>query len=297
MQNNDQQAGQGQQQQQGQGQQQMPMNLANLYGNSQMSQEALLNMLRQQGAAGGQQGFSQQGGGQQQFGQDSGQGGMHGGDGGTSNQGMQQQGTQQGYGGFQGGFDPNQMMGMAGGMQGMGGFGGFQMNPNQMNNFFQGQGMMTQQGQSGGDQAQGNTNQITHAMGQAQATDFNAMNQQSMNQMGGQNGANQQMQLLQQMLQMQQAQQGQNQSMFPFGLTGAAGNTAAMYLNMVNQAGMGLGGGADQMQSMMPGMMGSAGGANQVLNPFARPDKKTKARKVWQSLLGILQLVHLRLLH
>lgn len=60
------------------------------------------------------------------------------------------------------------------------------------------------------------------------------------------------------------------------GLSGAAGVTAASYLNMAQQAGIGSGS-ADIQQSM--GMMGGASGGGAVLNPFARPGKPPKQRK------------------
>jgi hypothetical protein len=269
---------------------QMPMNMAAFgYG----GQEAFMNMMRQ-GQGGG---YPQQ----QQF--DANGQPMQGGEGapGDGQNPPNAMGMMQSPYGMPGmypgmGFDPMQMQGMAafGGFPGMPGFGVMDPSMQAMNPmFFQG-GM-----QQGDVMSQANA-----ALGQAQANTMNssavlagAMNAQGMNAMGANGMMNMNMNpmaammggggdpnmLFRQMQMMQQqgggnffgaqgpAAAGQQANMFGFG--SGAGVTAASYLSMAQQAGVGTGAAS---AGMMGSMVGGVGGP--ILNPY-EPGKKGKNRK------------------
>lgn len=203
-------------------------------------------------------------------------------------------------GGYPGMFDSSQMQGMTGfGFHMAGQAGGF-MDPSG-GMFLPG---MQQTAHCADDQNAGNAamSQANAALGQAQANTMSssaalAQGMAGMNPaaMAGAPGMMNPMamgdpnMLLRLMSQPQAAggmfggvpgQAGAQAGMFGLGagLSGAAGITAASYLNMAQQAGIGTGA-ADLQQSMMPGMMGTAAGSGAVLNPFARPGKPQKQRK------------------
>lgn len=215
---------------------------------------------------------------------------------------MQQMQQMQAMGGYPGMAGFPGMPGMAAGQAAMAGFGGF---PGMMGG--QGGGYMDpsmffgmQQAAAGAD-GQNAMSQASQALGQAQSAtqhSSQALAQNMMNpgmaMMGQQGmmgmnpmamGMGGDPQMLLRLMSQQQAGGmfgGAPQSAAPgmfglgAGLSGAAGVTAASYLNMAQQAGVGSGS-ADIQQSM--GMMGGAPGGGAVLNPFARPGKPPKQRK------------------
>ena len=271
MSNNDQQ----QQQQPAQQQGQMPAaNMAAFGYPPGTSQEALMQML--QGGGGGGQQYDANG---QPI---------------PGGQGMPQNSMMMGQGGYgMGMFDPSQMQQMQQ-MAGFGGFpmqGGFAMDPSGgMNMFFPGMQQQPQQGAAGagGDMTQAQTNTMNSSAALAQASGAMNPQQAAAMQQAGMGGQGMMMgdpgMLLRQMMQQQGnffggQQPGQQAQMFGLGagLSGAAGITAASYLNMAQQAGVGTG--AADLQASMPGsMMVGAGGAA-ILNPFAPTGKKIKKIK------------------
>jgi hypothetical protein len=273
---------------------QMPMNMAAFgYG----GQEAFMNMMRQ-GQGGG---FPQQ----QQF--DANGQPMQGAEGapgdGQNSTGMGMMQSPYGMPGMypRMGFDPMQMQQMQmqsmaafGGFPGMPGFGGMDPSMQGMNPMF------FQAGMPQGDVM----SQANAALGQAQNNTMNssaalagAMNAQGMSGMGANGMMNMNMNpmaammtgtdpnmMFRQMQMMQQQAAGgvnifgspataaQQANMFGFG--SGAGITAASYLSMAQQAGMGTGASA---ADMMGSMVGGAGGP--ILNPFEAANRKGKNRK------------------
>ncbi|CAB9502147.1 expressed unknown protein [Seminavis robusta] len=206
-----------------------------------------------------------------------------------------------GMAGMGGGFPGMQGMHPFGGFPGMQAAAGFGMDPSMMNPMF----LQAQAAAQADPMSQANA-----ALGQAQNNTMNssaalagAMNAQGMmNPMNAAMGMNAMMaggadpnMLIRQMIQQQQAAAGgnffgapasaQQQNMFGLGagLSGAAGISAASYLSMAQQAGVGTGANpAELQQSMMGGMMGgasAAAGGGAAVNPFETANRKTKNKK------------------